>query len=111
MQPENRIRRLGKRTIAKHAFSRTEPGKRVSRNCLRDIAEQFQKWVKNRCQKWGAHILDASEGRRDDWGKASTFGQSSLSNMQVARLVLFEVNKKSCWEKSLICRGTERWPR
>jgi hypothetical protein len=26
---------------------------RVTRNCLRDIAQQFQNWLKNRCEKWG----------------------------------------------------------
>jgi len=48
-------------------FNTYREGKRVTRNCLGDIAEQFQNWVKNRCQKWGAPILDAPEGRRDDF--------------------------------------------
>ena len=39
----------------------------MTRNCLRDIAEQFQNWVKNRCQKWGVPILDAPDERRDDF--------------------------------------------
>src|SRR5258707_7614444 len=34
-------------------FNAYREGKRVTRNCRRDIAEQFQNWVKNRCQKWG----------------------------------------------------------
>jgi hypothetical protein len=38
-----------------------------TRNLLRDIAQQFQNWVKNRCQKWGARILEAPERRRDDF--------------------------------------------
>jgi len=42
-------------------------GQRVIRGRLRDIAEQFGNWVKNRCQKWGAPIVDAPEGRRDDF--------------------------------------------
>src|SRR5258708_30874394 len=33
-------------------FNAYREGKRVTRNCRRDIAEQFQNWVKNRCQKW-----------------------------------------------------------
>ena len=37
----------------------------VSRDVLRDIAEQFQNWVVNRSQKWGAPILEAPEDRRD----------------------------------------------
>ena len=48
-------------------FNAYRKGQRVTRNLLRDIAQQFQNWVKNRCQKWGAPILDAPEGRRDDF--------------------------------------------
>ena len=32
---------------------------------LREIAGQFQNWVLNRSQKWGAPILEAPENRRD----------------------------------------------
>jgi len=39
----------------------------VSRKVLRDIADQFQGWVKNRAQKWDAPILDAPAGRRDEF--------------------------------------------
>jgi hypothetical protein len=39
----------------------------VSRDVLREIADQFHNWVKNRCQKWDAPILEAPEGRRDDF--------------------------------------------
>ncbi len=39
----------------------------VSRKVLTDIADQFQNWVKNRSQKWDAPILDAPEGRRDEF--------------------------------------------
>jgi hypothetical protein len=48
-------------------FNAYREGQRITRNLLRDIAQQFQNWVKNRCQKWGAPILDAPEGRRDDF--------------------------------------------
>jgi hypothetical protein len=48
-------------------FNAYRDGQRVTRNRLRDIAEQFQNWVKNLCQKWGAPILEAPEGRRDDF--------------------------------------------
>jgi hypothetical protein len=37
----------------------------VSRDVLRDIAGQFQNWVVNRSQKWGAPVLEAPEERRD----------------------------------------------
>ena len=39
----------------------------VSRDVLRDIATQFHNWVVNRSKKWGAPILDAPEGRRDEF--------------------------------------------
>src|SRR5262245_30366507 len=39
----------------------------VSRTVLRDIADQFQGWVKNRAQKWDVPILDAPAGRRDEF--------------------------------------------
>jgi len=32
----------------------------VSRDVLRNIAGQFQNWVKNRSESWGAPILEAS---------------------------------------------------
>jgi hypothetical protein len=48
-------------------FNAYRDGQRVTPNCLRDIAEQFQNRVKNRCQKWGAPILEAPEGRRDNF--------------------------------------------
>jgi hypothetical protein len=39
----------------------------VSRDVLREIADQFHNWVKNRCQKWDTPMLEAPEGRRDDF--------------------------------------------
>jgi hypothetical protein len=39
----------------------------VSRDVLREIADQFHHWVKNRSEKWGAPILDAPAGRRDEF--------------------------------------------
>jgi hypothetical protein len=38
-----------------------------TRNRLRQIAQQFQNWLKNRCEKWRVPVLDAPEGRRDDF--------------------------------------------
>src|SRR5438874_550825 len=37
----------------------------VSRDVLRETASQFQNWVVNRSQKWGAPILEAPADRRD----------------------------------------------
>jgi hypothetical protein len=48
-------------------FNAYRNAERVTRNCLRDIAQQFQNWLKNRCEKWGVAVLDAPEGRRDDF--------------------------------------------
>jgi len=42
-------------------------GERVTRKRLGDIAQQFQNWIKKRCEKWCAPVLDAPEGRRDDF--------------------------------------------
>src|SRR5215831_3442416 len=39
----------------------------VSRDVLRDIATQFHNWVKNRSQKWNVPILEAPDGRRDEF--------------------------------------------
>ena len=39
----------------------------VSRKVLTDIGDQFQYWVKNRSEKWAAPILEAPEGRRDEF--------------------------------------------
>jgi hypothetical protein len=48
-------------------FNAYRDGERVTRNLLRDIAQQFHNWVRNRSQKWDAPILEAPEGRRDDF--------------------------------------------
>ena len=48
-------------------FNAYRNAERVTRNRLRDIAQQFQNWLKNRCQKWGVPVLDAPEGWRDDF--------------------------------------------
>jgi hypothetical protein len=48
-------------------FNAYRDGERVTRNRLREIAQQFQNWVKNRAEKWGLPILEAPAGRRDDF--------------------------------------------
>ena len=40
---------------------------RVTRHLLTDIADQFRDWIMQHAQKWGVPILDAPEGRRDDF--------------------------------------------
>jgi len=39
----------------------------VSRDVLREIAAQFHNWVINRSKKWGTPIVNAPEGRRDEF--------------------------------------------
>ncbi len=39
----------------------------VSRDVLREIATQFHNWAINRSKRWGAPILDAPAGRRDEF--------------------------------------------
>src|SRR5438132_384699 len=49
-------------------FNAYREGKRVTRRALTEIADQFQYWLKNRSEKWGAPLVEApDEGRRDDF--------------------------------------------
>ena len=48
-------------------FNTYRDGKRVTRDLLHEIADQYKNWVTNRSQKWNAPILEAPEGRRDDF--------------------------------------------
>lgn len=47
-------------------FNVYRDGKRVTRKTLTEIADQFQYWLKNRSQKWGAPILEPPDGSGDD---------------------------------------------
>ena len=46
-------------------FNTYRDGKRVTKNELGDIAEQYKHWVTNRSEKWGAPVIEAPESRRD----------------------------------------------
>src|SRR5712691_5424770 len=49
-------------------FNTYRDGKRVTRQTLTQIADQFHHWVKNRSEKWGAPIVEAPlQERRDDF--------------------------------------------
>jgi hypothetical protein len=48
-------------------FNAYRNAKRVTRNELGDIAEQYKNWVTNRSQKWDVPVLEAPNGRRDDF--------------------------------------------
>ena len=43
----------------------------VSKTVLRDIATQYEHWVKVRAAQWGAPILEAPAGRRDEFVERS----------------------------------------
>ena len=47
-------------------FNTYRDGKRVTRRTLTEIADQFQYWLKNRSEKWGAPILEPPDGSGDD---------------------------------------------
>lgn len=49
-------------------FNTYRDGKRVTKDTLTAIADQFQYWVKNRSEKWNTQIVEApEEERRDDF--------------------------------------------
>jgi hypothetical protein len=48
-------------------FNTYRHGQRVTRSVLTGIADQFRDWITARAQKWGVPILEAPEGRRDDF--------------------------------------------
>jgi hypothetical protein len=47
-------------------FNTYRNGKRVTRKTLTDIADQFQAWLWNRFDKWGAPVLEHHDGQCDD---------------------------------------------
>ena len=49
-------------------FNTYRDGKRVTRQTLTEIADQFHHWVINRAERWGAPIVEApQQERRDDF--------------------------------------------
>jgi hypothetical protein len=48
-------------------FNTYRQGQRVTRSVLTGIADQFRDWITQRARKWDVPILDAPEGRRDDF--------------------------------------------
>jgi hypothetical protein len=47
-------------------FNAYRKGTRVTRRVLTGIADQFQYWLKNRSEKWGAPVVEAPEEQRRD---------------------------------------------
>lgn len=90
-------------------FNAYRNGERVSRHRLRDIADQFHNWVKNRAQKWGAPILDAPAGRRDDF-VASFFKRAKTDHVvlilkarEPAR-IMTAIGQAARWHLQLVWR-------
>jgi hypothetical protein len=48
-------------------FNAYRHGQRVTRPLLTGIADQFRDWIVQHADKWGVPILEAPEGRRDDF--------------------------------------------
>jgi hypothetical protein len=70
-------------------FNTYRNGTRVTRKSLTEIADQFQYWLKNRSQKWGAPILEPPEGDRDNSRRdrlLDAYFQSAKPNQVVAIL-------------------------
>ena len=93
-------------------FNTYRQGQRVTRSLLTDVADQFRDWITNRSQKWGVPILEAPEGRRDDFldpyfkrVKANEV-VAILKAREPARILIANGNKKdNRWHLQI----TQRW--
>jgi hypothetical protein len=81
-------------------FNAYREGKRVTRSLLTDVADRFRDWIMNRAQKWNVPILEAPEGRRDDFldpyfkrAKANEV-VAILKAREPARILIANGNKK-----------------
>jgi len=93
-------------------FNTYREGNRVTRSLLTDVADQFRDWVTNRAHKWGVPILDAPEGRRDDFldryfkrVKANEV-VAILKAREPARILIANGNKK---DDRWYLQITQRW--
>jgi hypothetical protein len=84
----------------------------VSRDVLREIAQQFQGWVANRAKKWGAPIVEAPKGRRDEFvepyfRKAQPDQIVAILKAREPARILIAIGKKkdNRWHLQL----TQRW--
>jgi hypothetical protein len=93
-------------------FNAYRDGARVTRNFLTGIADQFKNWVTNRSLKWGVPVLEAPEGRRDDFvdqffkrAKPDTV-VAILRAREPGRILIANGNKKDDrWHLQM----TQRW--
>ena len=67
-------------------FNTYRAGKRVTRKTLTEIADQFQYWLKNRAEKWGAPILEAPEGH-DDENRRNKFVETYFRDAEPGQVV------------------------
>ena len=67
-------------------FNAYRQGKRVTRRTLTEIADQFQYWVKNRSEKWGAPILEPPAGE-DDESRRNKFVEPYFQDAQPNQVV------------------------
>lgn len=93
-------------------FNAYRHGQRVTRPLLTGIADQFRDWIVQHAEKWGVPILEAPEGRRDDFvdryfkrAKANEI-VVILQAREPARILIANGNKKDDrWHLQL----TQRW--
>src|SRR5206468_2066613 len=67
-------------------FNTYREGKRVTRKTLTDIADQFQCWLKNRSEKWGAPILEPPDGDGDE-SRRNKFVEPYFQNAEPNQVV------------------------
>jgi hypothetical protein len=67
-------------------FNTYREGKRVTRKTLTEIADQFQDWLKNRAEKWGAPILEVPEGN-DDESRRNEFVETYFRDAEPGQVV------------------------
>jgi hypothetical protein len=108
-------------------FNAYRHGQRVTRHLLTGIADQFRDWIGQHAEKWGVPILEAPEGRRDDFvdryfkrAKANEI-VVILKAREPARILIANGNKKDDrWHLQIIQRwvnqyniylNDERWGR
>ena len=58
----------------------------VTRYTLRDIADQFQRWVKGRAEKRNIPIVEAPTGRRDELSTRISNGPSPMQSWSSSKL-------------------------
>jgi hypothetical protein len=80
----------------------------VSRDLLRDIAEQYHHWVKNRSMTWDVPILDAPPDARDRF--VEPYFRRAKPNQVVAILkareparMLIAIGRRACVRASRAC--------